>query len=89
MSAQALAKCTFSISTKDSGFLVQTANEKELNEWLYAINPLLAGQIRCVHQRTHYMVLNQFCRLSAPTCLLTVIPLRIEWLIQYVTVLTN
>ena len=45
---QALAKCTFSIATKDSGFLVQTANEKELNEWLYAINPLLAGQIRCV-----------------------------------------
>ncbi len=30
------------------GFLVQTANEKELNEWLYAINPLLAGQIRYV-----------------------------------------
>ena len=47
---QALAKCTFSIATKDSGFLVQTASEKELNEWLYAINPLLAGQIRCVHR---------------------------------------
>ena len=48
---QALAKCTFSIATKDSGFLVQTANEKELNEWLYAINPLLAGQIRYLHRR--------------------------------------
>ena len=36
----------FSIVTKQKVYFVQTPNEKELYDWLYAINPLLAGQIR-------------------------------------------
>jgi kinesin family protein 1 len=32
--------------TKQKIYFVQTPNEKELYDWLYAINPLLAGQIR-------------------------------------------
>ena len=36
----------FSIVTKYSGFLMQTFSDKEVHEWLYAINPLLAGQIK-------------------------------------------
>lgn len=37
---------TFSVVTKSRGFLMQTLGDKEIHEWLYAINPLLAGQIR-------------------------------------------
>merc|ERR1712029_706028 len=36
---QNLVRNTFSITTKQNGFLVQTLNEKELHDWLYAINP--------------------------------------------------
>jgi len=36
----------FSIVTNYSGFLMQTSSDKEVHEWLYAINPLLAGQIK-------------------------------------------
>ena len=36
-----------SIASKTKGYLIQTQGDKELHEWLYAINPLLAGQIRC------------------------------------------
>jgi len=43
---QQLVKNTFSIVTKRKVYFVQTPNEKELYDWLYAINPLLAGQIR-------------------------------------------
>ena len=43
---QNLVRNTFSITTKQNGFLVQTLNEKELHDWLYAINPLLTGKIR-------------------------------------------
>ena len=34
--------------TKTRGFLLQTLDDKDFHDWLYAINPLLAGQIRCV-----------------------------------------
>lgn len=37
---------TFSVVSKHRGYLLQTLNEKEVHDWLYAINPLLAGQIR-------------------------------------------
>ncbi|CAO1363639.1 unnamed protein product [Diamesa serratosioi] len=37
---------TFSVVTKYRGYLLQTLNEKEVYDWLYAINPLLAGRIR-------------------------------------------
>lgn len=43
---QNLVKNTFSITTKQNGYLIQTLNERELYDWLYAINPLLAGKIR-------------------------------------------
>ncbi len=36
----------FSVVTKHRGYLMQTLSDKEVHEWLYAINPLLAGQIR-------------------------------------------
>uniref|UniRef100_A0AC35TYZ4 Kinesin-like protein unc-104 n=1 Tax=Rhabditophanes sp. KR3021 TaxID=114890 RepID=A0AC35TYZ4_9BILA len=38
---------TFSVCTNHRGFLMQTINNDEIYEWLYAINPLLAGQIKC------------------------------------------
>ncbi|XP_014670393.1 PREDICTED: kinesin-like protein unc-104 [Priapulus caudatus] len=37
---------TFSVCTKHRGFLMQTMGDKEVHDWLYAINPLLAGTIR-------------------------------------------
>ncbi|XP_022665709.1 kinesin-like protein unc-104 isoform X3 [Varroa destructor] len=38
---------TFSVVTATGGYLLQTegGDEKEIHDWLYAINPLLAGQI--------------------------------------------
>ncbi|CAG2185796.1 KIF1 [Mytilus edulis] len=36
---------TFSVLTKHRGFLMQTLDDKDFHDWLYAINPLLAGQI--------------------------------------------
>ncbi|XP_052743335.1 kinesin-like protein unc-104 isoform X10 [Bicyclus anynana] len=38
---------TFSVVSKERGYLLQTLGDKEVHDWLYAINPLLAGQIRC------------------------------------------
>ncbi|CAH1972063.1 unnamed protein product [Acanthoscelides obtectus] len=37
---------TFSVVSKHKGYLLQTLQEKDVHDWLYAINPLLAGQIR-------------------------------------------
>ncbi|XP_063696569.1 kinesin-like protein unc-104 isoform X4 [Culicoides brevitarsis] len=37
---------TFSVVTKHRGYLLQTLVDKEVHDWLYAINPLLAGQIK-------------------------------------------
>ncbi|XP_026475169.1 kinesin-like protein unc-104 [Ctenocephalides felis] len=37
---------TFSVVTKHRGYLLQTFGDREVHDWLYAINPLLAGQIR-------------------------------------------
>ncbi|XP_059085129.1 kinesin-like protein unc-104 isoform X3 [Tigriopus californicus] len=48
---QALVKNTFSIVTHNQGFLIQTLNDKDLHDWLYAINPLLAGQIKSTTAR--------------------------------------
>lgn len=42
---------TFSICTKYRGMLLQT-KEKEVQEWIYAMDPLLAGSIKYV---THHM----------------------------------
>nr|XP_049706357.1 kinesin-like protein unc-104 isoform X8 [Helicoverpa armigera] len=39
---------TFSVVSKERGYLLQTLGDKEVHDWLYAINPLLAGQISCV-----------------------------------------
>ncbi|XP_070207701.1 kinesin-like protein unc-104 isoform X2 [Littorina saxatilis] len=45
---QALLKTqnAFSVMTKTRGFLLQSLDDKDFHDWLYAINPLLAGQIR-------------------------------------------
>ncbi|XP_052270651.1 kinesin-like protein unc-104 isoform X2 [Dreissena polymorpha] len=40
------ARNTFTVLTRYRGFLLQTPDDKEFHDWLYAINPLLAGQIR-------------------------------------------
>ncbi|KAI6211468.1 Kinesin-like protein KIF1B [Aphelenchoides besseyi] len=37
---------TFSVCTNHRGFLMQTLPEDDIHDWLYAINPLLGGQIR-------------------------------------------
>lgn len=37
---------SFSMSTQHRSFIMQTLSDRELHDWLYAINPLLAGQIR-------------------------------------------
>jgi len=39
---------TFSVATKLRGFLLQSTDDGDFHDWLYAINPLLAGQIRSV-----------------------------------------
>ncbi|XP_054435745.1 kinesin-like protein KIF1B isoform X7 [Pteronotus mesoamericanus] len=37
---------TFAVLTKHRGVLLQALNDKDMNDWLYAFNPLLAGTIR-------------------------------------------
>uniref|UniRef100_A0A3Q1I0B0 plus-end-directed kinesin ATPase n=1 Tax=Anabas testudineus TaxID=64144 RepID=A0A3Q1I0B0_ANATE len=37
---------TFAVCTEHRGILLQAANDKEMHDWLYAFNPLLAGTIR-------------------------------------------
>ncbi|KAK0143159.1 Kinesin-like protein KIF1B [Merluccius polli] len=37
---------TFAVCTKHRGILLQASNDKDMNDWLYAFNPLLAGTIR-------------------------------------------
>uniref|UniRef100_A0AAY4BXW2 plus-end-directed kinesin ATPase n=1 Tax=Denticeps clupeoides TaxID=299321 RepID=A0AAY4BXW2_9TELE len=36
---------TFAVCTKHRGILLQANNDKDMNDWLYAFNPLLAGTI--------------------------------------------
>ncbi|XP_075629618.1 kinesin-like protein KIF1B isoform X5 [Balearica regulorum gibbericeps] len=45
---QAMVKTpnTFGVCTKHRGVLLQAVNDKDMNDWLYAFNPLLAGTIR-------------------------------------------
>ncbi|XP_033936879.1 kinesin-like protein KIF1A isoform X7 [Pseudochaenichthys georgianus] len=37
---------TFAVCTEHRGILLQAINDKEMHDWLYAFNPLLAGTIR-------------------------------------------
>ncbi|XP_027026348.1 kinesin-like protein KIF1B isoform X5 [Tachysurus fulvidraco] len=37
---------TFAVCTKHRGILLQANHDKDMNDWLYAFNPLLAGTIR-------------------------------------------
>ncbi|XP_053713782.1 kinesin-like protein KIF1A isoform X16 [Synchiropus splendidus] len=37
---------TFAVCTEHRGILLQAANDKDMHDWLYAFNPLLAGTIR-------------------------------------------
>ncbi|XP_072540178.1 kinesin-like protein KIF1A isoform X3 [Salminus brasiliensis] len=37
---------TFAVCTEHRGILLQACNDKEMHDWLYAFNPLLAGSIR-------------------------------------------
>ena len=51
---------TFSVITKHRGFLLQTLDDKEFYDWLYAINPLLAGQLRCVTSLPSFDLMTSF-----------------------------
>jgi len=57
---------TFSIITKYNGYLIQTPSDKDFHDWLYAVNPLLAGQIRYLlwsgHQRRNYRLAHRAMR---------------------------
>lgn len=37
---------TFAVCTEHRNILLQAGNDKEMHDWLYAFNPLLAGTIR-------------------------------------------
>ncbi|XP_061492482.1 kinesin-like protein KIF1A isoform X5 [Rhineura floridana] len=37
---------TFAVCTEHRGILLQASNDKDMHDWLYAFNPLLAGSIR-------------------------------------------
>ncbi|MCJ8740436.1 hypothetical protein PDJAM_G00058850 [Pangasius djambal] len=42
----------FAVVTEHRGILLQASNNKEMHDWLYAFNPLLAGTIRSKLSRT-------------------------------------
>ncbi|KAM9469262.1 kinesin-like protein KIF1A isoform 9-T9 [Clarias gariepinus] len=42
----------FTVVTEHHGILLQAGNDKEMHDWLYAFNPLLAGTIRSKLSRT-------------------------------------
>ncbi|MEQ2200682.1 hypothetical protein XENOCAPTIV_001624, partial [Xenoophorus captivus] len=42
---------TFAVCTEHRGILLQAVNDKEMHDWLYAFNPLLAGTIRWVVEK--------------------------------------
>uniref|UniRef100_A0A3Q4GPK1 plus-end-directed kinesin ATPase n=1 Tax=Neolamprologus brichardi TaxID=32507 RepID=A0A3Q4GPK1_NEOBR len=67
---------TFAVCTKHRGILLQANNEKDMNDWLYAFNPLLAGTIRYTHTQTHTLLSHHsqtcsFCTLQKHSLLLT------------------
>lgn len=37
---------TFAVCTEHRGILLQANSDKDMHDWLYAFNPLLAGTIR-------------------------------------------
>lgn len=37
---------TFAVCTEHRGILLQASSDKDMHDWLYALNPLLAGSIR-------------------------------------------
>ena len=41
----------FTLITKSRNYQLQTTSEKEVHEWLYAINPLIAGEMRSKSSR--------------------------------------
>ncbi|KAM9686410.1 kinesin-like protein KIF1B isoform 1-T1 [Trichechus inunguis] len=57
---QAMVKTpnTFAVCTKHRGVLLQALNDKDMNDWLYAFNPLLAGTIRSKLSRRRTSQLN-------------------------------
>uniref|UniRef100_A0A8C3MMV2 plus-end-directed kinesin ATPase n=1 Tax=Geospiza parvula TaxID=87175 RepID=A0A8C3MMV2_GEOPR len=40
---------TFAVCTEHRGILLQASSDKDMHDWLYAFNPLLAGSIRPSH----------------------------------------
>ncbi|XP_016105357.1 kinesin-like protein KIF1A [Sinocyclocheilus grahami] len=47
---------TFAVCTEHRNILLQAANDKEMHDWLYAFNPLLAGTIRYL-KLNYYFIL--------------------------------
>lgn len=66
---------TFSVVSKHRGYLLQTLHEKEVHDWLYAINPLLAGQIRSKSARRnpgrHQQTSNDSTAVNSPVATTT------------------
>ncbi|XP_077314302.1 kinesin-like protein KIF1B isoform X11 [Lithobates pipiens] len=48
----------FAVVTKHRGILLQAINDKDMNDWLYAFNPLLAGTIRSKLARRRSLAIN-------------------------------
>uniref|UniRef100_A0AAZ3RKS0 plus-end-directed kinesin ATPase n=1 Tax=Oncorhynchus tshawytscha TaxID=74940 RepID=A0AAZ3RKS0_ONCTS len=46
---------TFAVCTEHRGILLQASNDKEMHDWLYAFNPLLAGSIRQKDRYNQYI----------------------------------
>lgn len=46
----------FTLNTRHRIYLIHSDNERELHDWIYALNPLLAGQIKSKRMIEHKMV---------------------------------
>uniref|UniRef100_A0A8C6M8D9 plus-end-directed kinesin ATPase n=1 Tax=Nothobranchius furzeri TaxID=105023 RepID=A0A8C6M8D9_NOTFU len=60
---------TFAVCTKHRGILLQATNDKDMHDWLYAFNPLLAGTIRWVIHRLKNDSAQQIFNMNGLICL--------------------
>ncbi len=51
---------TFAVCTEHRNILLQAANDKEMHDWLYAFNPLLAGTIRYLKYLFYFILFQYF-----------------------------
>lgn len=62
---------TFAVCTEHRGILLQASSDKDMHDWLYAFNPLLAGSIRYQGQLgqggCRQAIAGGICRLPVPS----------------------